>query len=43
MVEEYIREFKQLQMRVGSGEKSKLKIARFIKGLSPNIANKVDW
>jgi len=29
-------------MRVGLNEDVELKIARFIKGLSPNIANKVD-
>ena len=29
-------------MRVGLDEEPELKIARFIKGLSPSIANKVD-
>jgi len=29
-------------MRVGLHDEPKLKIARFIKGLSPSIANKVD-
>jgi len=29
-------------MRVGLNEKAKLKIARFIKRLSPNITNKVE-
>ena len=41
-VEEYMREFEQLQMRVVLDEESKLKIARFIKRLSPNITNEVD-
>ena len=41
-VEEYIREFEQLQMRVGLNGEPELKIARFIKGISPSIANKVD-
>ena len=41
-VEDYIKEFKQLQMRVGLDEEPKLKISRFIKGLLPNIANKVN-
>ena len=39
---EYIREFEQLQMRLGLNEDNELTIARFIKGLSPNIANKVE-
>jgi len=39
--EEYIREFEQLQIRVGLNEELKLKIIRFIKGLSPNISNKL--
>ena len=38
MVEEYIRMFEQLQMRVGFHEEPELKIARFIKGLSLSIA-----
>ena len=41
-VEEYIREFEQLQIRVGLDEEPKLKIARFIKVLSLNIASKVE-
>jgi len=41
-VEKYLREFKQLQMWVRLDEEPELKMARFIKGLSPNIANKVD-
>jgi len=41
MVEEHIREFEQLKMRVGSNEEPELKIARFIEGLSPNIISKV--
>jgi len=42
-VEEYISEFKQLQMRVLLNEGSKLTIARFIKGQSPKIANKMTY
>ena len=34
--------FEQLQMKVGLDEEPELKISRFIKGLSPSIANKVD-
>ena len=41
-MEKYLREFKQLQMWVRLDEEPELKIARFIKGLLPNIANKVD-
>ena len=41
-VEEYIREFEQLQMTVGLDEEPELKMARFIKGLSPSIASKVE-
>ena len=41
-VEEYIREFEQLEMRVGLTEDNELTIARFIKGLSPSIAHKVE-
>ena len=41
-VEEYIREFEQLQMTTGLDEEPELKITRFIKGLLPSIANKVD-
>jgi len=40
-VEEYIWEFELLQMRVGLNEDNELTIAKFIKGLSPSIANKV--
>ena len=39
-MEEYIREFEQLQMGAGLNEDLELKITRFIKGLSPNITNK---
>jgi len=41
-VEEYIREFEQLYMKVGSSEDNELTIARFIKGLSPSITHKVE-
>ena len=41
-MEEYIRGFEQLQMRVDLDKKPELNISRFIKGLSPSIANKVD-
>ena len=41
-IEKYIKEFEQLQMRVGLDEESELMIARFIKGLSPSIGNKVE-
>jgi len=41
-VDEHIKEFEQLQMRVGSQEESKLAITRFFKCLSPYIANKFD-
>jgi len=41
-IEECIRQFDQVQMRVGLNEELELEIARIIKGLSPNIANKVD-
>jgi len=40
-VEQYIQEFEQLQIRVVSNADNELTVARFIKGLSPNIANKV--
>jgi len=39
-VEEYTREFEQLQMWVGPDKEPELKIGRFIKGLSPNIVSK---
>ena len=39
---EYIREFEQLQMRIGLIKDNELTIARFIKDLSPGIANKVE-
>ena len=42
-VEEYIREFEQLQIHVGLDEESKPKIARFIKGLSPSIARRWNY
>jgi len=41
-VEDYIRELEQLQIRVGLNKEPVLKIARFIKGLSPDIVNKLD-
>jgi len=41
-VKEYIREFKQLQMRVSLNEELELKIFRFVKGIYVSIANKVD-
>ena len=41
-VEEYIRKFEQLQMRILLDQEPELRITRFIKGLSPNMANKVD-
>jgi len=40
-VEEYIQEFERLQMRLKLNEDNELTIARFIKDLSPIIANKV--
>jgi len=40
-LEEYVREFEQLQMRVYLKEEPKLKISRSIKGLSLSIANKI--
>jgi len=39
---EYIREFEQLEMIIGLNKDNKLTIARFIKGLSPSIGNKVE-
>ena len=41
-LEDYIREFKQLKLKVSLDKELKLKIARFTKGLSPGIANKAD-
>ena len=41
-VEEYIWEFDQFQLRVGLNEDEELTITRFIKKLSPSIANKVE-
>ena len=41
-VEENIRKFEQFELRVGLNEEPKLKIAKFIKGLPLNIANKVN-
>jgi len=41
-LEEYIREFEQLHMRVGLNKDSELTIAMFIKGLSPSVAHKVE-
>ena len=40
-MEECIREFKQIQMKIGLDEEPKLKIVMFIKWLSPIIVNKV--
>jgi len=39
-VEWYIKEFEQLQMQVGLDEELELKIAKFIKGLSPSIVTR---
>ena len=41
-MEEHIREFEQLQMMIGLDKGPELKIARFIRELSPRFANKVD-
>jgi len=41
-VEEYIRDFKQLQLKVGLNKDPKLMIAKFIKHMSYKITNKVD-
>ena len=41
-VEEYIWEFEQLHMSVGLNEDNELTIARFIKGLFPSIAHKLE-
>jgi len=41
-VKEYIREFEQFQMWVVLNEEPELKIARFIKGLSHSVTDKVD-
>jgi len=41
-VEEYIREFKQLQIKSGLEEETKHTMAKFLRGLNPNIAEKVE-
>ena len=41
-VEEYIREFEQLQIRSGLEEEQDQTMARFLRGLDPGIAEKVD-
>jgi len=41
-VEEYILEFEQLQIRSGIKEDPEQTMARFIRGLDPNLAEKVD-
>jgi len=41
-VEEYIREFEQLQIRSGIEEEQDQTMARFLKGLDPGIAEKID-
>jgi len=41
-VEEYIREFEQLQIRSGLEEEPEQTMARFLRGLDPAIAEKVD-
>jgi len=41
-VEEYIREFEQLQIRSGIEEEPDQTMARFIWGLEPSVAEKVD-
>ena len=41
-VEEYIREFEQLQIRSGIEEEPEQTMARFIRGLDPSLAKKVD-
>ena len=41
-VEEYIREFKQLQIRCASWEEPEQTIARFLNGLNPVILERVE-
>jgi len=41
-VEEYIHEFKQLQIRSGIEEEHEQTMARFLRGLEPSIVKKVD-
>jgi len=41
-VEEYIREFEQLQIRSGLDEELEQTMARFLRGLDPTIVEKVD-
>jgi len=41
-IEEYIREFEQLQIRSGLEEEPEQTMARFLKDLDPGIAEKVD-
>jgi len=41
-VEEYIREFERLQIRSGIEEEPEQTMARFLRGLEPSIAEKVD-
>ena len=41
-MEEYIREFEQLQIRSGLEEEQDQTVARFLKGLDPGIAERID-
>ena len=41
-MEEYIHEFKQLQIRSGIEEEHEQTMARFLRGLEPSIVKKVD-
>jgi len=41
-VEEYLREFEQLQIRSGIEEEPEQTMARFLRGVEPSIAEKVD-
>ena len=41
-VEEYVREFEQIQLRSGIEEEPKQTMAQFLRGLEPSIAEKVD-
>ena len=41
-MEEYIREFEELQIRSGIKEEPKQTMARFLRGLEPSIAKKLD-